>query len=98
LAAEITKAPEDVDGRVRPGQGDLWLRIEAERPERGWPDQVLGCPVHDFRRNRSGLARNVETPPVVMARLDPAIYAFATYCGSPPEGVDHRVKPGDDDF
>jgi hypothetical protein len=33
-----------------------------------------------------------------MAGLDPAIYAFSTYCGSAPEGVDHRVKPGDVDF
>ena len=25
LAGEITKPPEDVDGRVKPGHGDLWL-------------------------------------------------------------------------
>jgi hypothetical protein len=32
-----------------------------------------------------------------MAVLDPAIHAFATYWISAPDGVDHRVKPGDDD-
>jgi hypothetical protein len=26
--AEIAKTPEDVDGRVKPGQGDLWLCID----------------------------------------------------------------------
>jgi hypothetical protein len=36
--------------------------------------------------------------PVVMAGLDPAIYALAGYDIRLPEGVDHRVKPGDDDF
>jgi len=30
--------------------------------------------------------------------LDPAIYAFATHWIDAPEGVDHRVKLGDDDF
>jgi hypothetical protein len=33
-----------------------------------------------------------------MAGLDPAICAFATYWIGTLEGVDHRVKPGDDDF
>jgi hypothetical protein len=32
-----------------------------------------------------------------MAGLDPAIHAFANSFDRP-EGVDHRVKPGDDDF
>jgi hypothetical protein len=41
---------------------------------------------------------HVGTPPVVMAGLDPAICAFATYWIGTPEGVDHRVKRGDDDF
>jgi hypothetical protein len=31
-----------------------------------------------------------------MAGLDPAIHAFAYWIGRP-KGVDHRVKPGDDD-
>jgi hypothetical protein len=35
---------------------------------------------------------------LVMAGLDPAIYAFATHRIDAPDGVDHRVKPGDDDF
>jgi hypothetical protein len=33
-----------------------------------------------------------------MAGLDLAIHAFAIYWIDAPEGVDHRVKPGDDDF
>jgi hypothetical protein len=33
-----------------------------------------------------------------MAGLDPAIYAFVTHWIDVPEGVDHRFKPGDDDF
>jgi hypothetical protein len=33
-----------------------------------------------------------------MAGLDPAIYVFATHWIGAPDGVDHRVKPGDDDF
>jgi hypothetical protein len=41
---------------------------------------------------------NLGTPPAVMAGLDPAIHAFATYWIGAPEGVDHRVKPDDDDF
>jgi hypothetical protein len=28
LTVEITKAQEDVDGRVEPGQGDLWLYMD----------------------------------------------------------------------
>jgi hypothetical protein len=31
LAAEIAKAQEDVDGRAKPGQGDLWLRMDRWR-------------------------------------------------------------------
>ena len=42
--------------------------------------------------------RHVGTPPVVMAGLDPAIYAFATHRIGAADGVDHRVTPGDDDF
>jgi hypothetical protein len=34
---------------------------------------------------------------VVMAGLDPAIYAFATHRIGAADGVDHRVTPGDDD-
>jgi hypothetical protein len=33
-----------------------------------------------------------------MAGLDPAIHALAAGAVGMPEGVDHRVKPGDDDF
>jgi hypothetical protein len=33
-----------------------------------------------------------------MAGLDPAIYACATPWIDASDGVDHRVKPGDDDF
>jgi hypothetical protein len=33
-----------------------------------------------------------------MAGLDPAIYAFATHWIDAPDVMDHRVKPGDDDF
>ena len=33
-----------------------------------------------------------------MARLDPAIYAFATHWIGAPDGVNYRVKPGYDDF
>jgi len=51
-----------------------------------------------FRCNPSRSMRHTGTPPVVMAELDPAIHAFATYWIRAPEGVDHRVKPGDDDF
>jgi hypothetical protein len=35
---------------------------------------------------------------LVMAGLDPAIYGFGAYWIGAPEDVDHRVKPGDDDF
>jgi hypothetical protein len=33
-----------------------------------------------------------------MAGLDPAIHAFATCWIGTTEGVDHQIKPGDDDF
>jgi hypothetical protein len=33
-----------------------------------------------------------------MAGLDPAIHAFATTWIEAGKGVDHRVKPGDDDM
>ena len=33
-----------------------------------------------------------------MAGLDPAIYAFAAHWFGAPDDVDHRVKPGDDEF
>jgi hypothetical protein len=33
-----------------------------------------------------------------MAGFDPAIYAAATERSDAARGVDHRVKPGDDDF
>ena len=42
--------------------------------------------------------RHVGTPPVVMAGLDPAIYAFATHRIGAADGMDHRVTPGDDDL
>jgi hypothetical protein len=33
-----------------------------------------------------------------MAGLDPAIYALATHRIGAADGVDNRVKPGDDEF
>jgi hypothetical protein len=39
---------------------------------------------------------NVER--LVMARLDPTIYDFATGCVERTKLVDHRVKPGNDDW
>jgi len=35
---------------------------------------------------------------IVMAGLDPAIHASATTGIGAGKGVDHRVKPGDDDY
>jgi hypothetical protein len=35
---------------------------------------------------------------IVMAGLDPAISAFMAASIEAAEGVDHRVKPGDDDY
>jgi len=34
---------------------------------------------------------------IVMAGFDPAIHTFATDWIEAEKGVDHRVKPGDDD-
>jgi hypothetical protein len=37
-------------------------------------------------------------PPVVMAGLDPAIHVFRLLDRRIRKTVDHRVKPGDDEF
>jgi hypothetical protein len=51
-----------------------------------------------FCGNQRGSIRLFVSSPVVMAGLDPAIYALAGYGIRLPEGVDQRVKPGDDGF
>jgi len=90
LAAAITKVQEDVGGRVKPGQGDLWLCTDRE-----------GQPIPLNRTAVRGGAPLVFSP---RTGLDPGIHALAAEItkvqqdvdahGSSPWAVGPRVKPG----
>jgi hypothetical protein len=54
LAAEIIKAQEDMDGRVKPDQGDLWLYLDHRKQPISLNRTAMGSarPSTSFRLSR----------------------------------------------